>query len=102
MDGSLAEEMQRTFTKLYDMWKLLFVRVWVFSDMFFKNMDKEGWCVKFWCRYETPRVVTVRSCKIGVIYRIVQLCIISYVIGYVTADSTVSKVFSIYRKNCRC
>ncbi|XP_055338957.1 P2X purinoceptor 4-like [Paramacrobiotus metropolitanus] len=37
----------------------------------------------FLFEYETPRLVTVRSCRVGVIYRIVQMCIVGYLIGYV-------------------
>ncbi|XP_055353255.1 P2X purinoceptor 4-like isoform X2 [Paramacrobiotus metropolitanus] len=37
----------------------------------------------FLFQYETPRLVTVRSARIGIIYRVVQACIISYLIGYV-------------------
>ncbi|OQV12381.1 P2X purinoceptor 4 [Hypsibius exemplaris] len=37
----------------------------------------------FLFEYETPRVVTLRSYRVGSIYRIVQLCIIAYLIGYV-------------------
>ena len=33
--------------------------------------------------YDTPRIVHIRSKKIGVLSRFVQLCIISYVVGYV-------------------
>jgi len=34
--------------------------------------------------YETPKVVMIRSIKIGMIYRFLQLIILAYVIGWVT------------------
>ncbi|OQV12081.1 P2X purinoceptor 4 [Hypsibius exemplaris] len=37
----------------------------------------------FLFNYETPRVITVHNYRVGLIYRCVQLCIVTYLLGYV-------------------
>ena len=39
--------------------------------------------VSVFFEYDTPRVVHIRSKRVGVLSRFVQLCILSYIIGYV-------------------
>lgn len=45
-----------------------------------------NYCIRFitnWIvEYDTPRVITIRNKKFGLIYRFVQLSIIAYIIGY--------------------
>ncbi|XP_067864031.1 P2X purinoceptor 1 isoform X2 [Heptranchias perlo] len=60
----------------------------------FKNISD------FFFEYETPRMVTVRNIKVGLIFRFVQLAVLAYIIGWVfiyekgyqSTDSIISSV----------
>ena len=42
----------------------------------------EQYCVDFF-KYDTPKIVLIRSKKIGLLSRSVQACVVDYVVGYV-------------------
>ncbi|OWA51555.1 P2X purinoceptor 4 [Hypsibius exemplaris] len=49
----------------------------------------------FFFEYETPRVITMKSRRIGVLYRLVQLALLIYLIGYVFVYSKSYQRFDV-------
>ena len=43
--------------------------------------------VSVFFEYDTPKIVHIRSKKIGILSRLVQTCVLAYVIGYVLVFS---------------